>query len=87
VPYVLLLLSLWPTIPGDALIALALLATLAGNFLLVGSVVNLIVAESAGRLGHRVGFWSFARVGVPVTLLSMSLTAAWLTCLGLLPLH
>jgi Na+/H+ antiporter NhaD/arsenite permease-like protein len=42
----------------------------------MASVANLIVAESARRLGEEVGFWAYLRVGVPVTLLSLLL--GWL---------
>jgi Na+/H+ antiporter NhaD/arsenite permease-like protein len=51
----------------------AMSATFAGNLLLIGSVANLIVAEKAKARGVRIGFWEYARVGVPVTLL----TVAW----------
>lgn len=54
----------------------AMAATLAGNLTLMASVANLIVAESARRLGEEVGFWAYLRVGVPVTLLSLLL--GWL---------
>ncbi len=57
-------------------ITLAMASTLAGNLTLVASVANLIVAESARRLGVEVGFFSYLRVGVPVTLLSLLL--GWL---------
>jgi Na+/H+ antiporter NhaD/arsenite permease-like protein len=48
---------------------LALATTFAGNLTLLGSVANLIVVESAR--GHlEVGFWDYARFGIPVTLLT-----------------
>ena len=47
VPSVILLLQIWPDPPRGALYALALLSTLAGNLLLVGSLANLIVVERA----------------------------------------
>ncbi|WP_420468560.1 SLC13 family permease [Panacagrimonas sp.] len=87
VPFVMLLLQVWPQVPAQALVALALLSTLAGNLLIVGSVVNLIVAESARRHGLALGFMQFARVGIPVTLLSMSLAVGWLVVSGTLPLR
>ena len=64
--------------PHTALL-LAMASTLAGNLTLVGSVANLIVAESARRLGVEVDFVSYARVGIPVTLLTLALGLAWLT--------
>ena len=48
---------------------MALATTLAGNLTLLGSVANIIVVESAR--GHaEVGFWDYARWGIPVTLLT-----------------
>lgn len=78
VPFVVVLLQVAPDMSADTLHALALLSTLAGNLLIVGSVVNLIVAESARQQGVRLGFLDFASVGVPATLLSMTMATAWL---------
>jgi Na+/H+ antiporter NhaD/arsenite permease-like protein len=59
---------------------LALTTTFAGNLTLLGSVANLIVVESAR--GHvEIGFWDYARYGIPVTLIS---TVAGVTLLLLL---
>lgn len=85
VPFVILLLGLWPELSEASLIGLAVMSTLAGNLLLIGSVVNLIVVEGARRQGVRLGFTDFARSGVPVTVLSMLLAALWLTGGGWLP--
>jgi len=57
---------------------LALASTLAGNLLLVGSIANIIVADQAQRLGVGVSWREHARVGVPVTLATLALAAAWL---------
>lgn len=57
---------------------LALASTLAGNLLVVGSIANIIVVEQAGRLGVRIGWREHARVGVPVTALTLAIAAAWL---------
>jgi Na+/H+ antiporter NhaD/arsenite permease-like protein len=48
-------------------------STFAGNLLLIGSMANLIVAERAEQRGVRIGFAEYARIGVPVTLI----TIAW----------
>lgn len=79
VPAVLVLRS-WPAHfadPGAAWLALAMASTLAGNLTLVGSVANLIVVEQA-RDRARVGFREYARVGVPLTLVTLALGLAWL---------
>lgn len=48
---------------------MALATTFAGNLTILGSVANIIVVESAR--GHvEVGFWDYARCGIPVTLLT-----------------
>lgn len=77
VPLTLLFLQAWPDVTLHTLHGLALLSTLAGNALLIGSVVNLIVAERASACGVKLGFMTFARVGVPVTLVSMALATLW----------
>jgi Na+/H+ antiporter NhaD/arsenite permease-like protein len=49
---------------------LALATTFAGNLTILGSVANIIVVESAR--GHaEVGFWDYAKYGIPVTLLTL----------------
>ena len=48
---------------------LALATTFAGNLTIVGSVANMIVVESA-RDDIEVGFWDYARFGIPITILT-----------------
>ncbi|MEW6272217.1 MAG: anion transporter [Thermodesulfobacteriota bacterium] len=57
---------------------LALASTLAGNLIVVGSIANIIVLEQAARLGIDVDWRTHARVGVPVTLATLVIAAAWL---------
>ena len=57
---------------------LALSSTLAGNLFVVGSIANIIVVDQAGRLGVRISWREHAKVGVPVTLLTLGLAAGWL---------
>lgn len=85
VPFVVLLLGFLPEASPSVLVGLAVMSTLAGNLLLIGSVVNLIVAESARRQGVPLGFVDFARSGFPVTLLSMTAAGLWLGLGGWLP--
>jgi Na+/H+ antiporter NhaD/arsenite permease-like protein len=51
---------------------MALATTFAGNLTIIGSVANIIVVESA-RTHVEIGFWEYARLGLPVTLLSTAL--------------
>lgn len=79
VPAVMLLL---PAAAGpDAVHAgtvLALVSTLAGNLLIVGSIANIIVVDAARKRGIVIDWVRHARTGVPVTLASLALVALWL---------
>ena len=60
---------------------MALATTFAGNLTILGSVANIIVVESAR--GHcDVGFWDYAKFGIPVTLLTLVAGMALLMVLG-----
>ncbi len=76
VPAVMLLLPT-ATHPLAGLI-LALASTLAGNLLLVGSIANLIVANAAAQRGLRLDWRAHARVGIPVTLATLAISAGWI---------
>jgi Na+/H+ antiporter NhaD/arsenite permease-like protein len=80
VPAVLLLKSLVPSLqdPQRAWLVVAMAATLAGNFTLVGSVANLIVAQRAKARGVDFDFWSYFKVGAPLTLLTIAFGLFWL---------
>jgi len=56
---------------------LALVSTLAGNLLIVGSIANIIVVDAARRRGIAIDWRRHARAGVPVTLVTLAVTAAW----------
>ncbi|HOY59352.1 MAG TPA: anion transporter, partial [Verrucomicrobiota bacterium] len=49
---------------------MALATTFAGNLTILGSVANIIVVESA-RKHVEVGFWDYAKFGLPVTVLTL----------------
>ena len=60
---------------------MALATTFAGNLTLLGSVANLIVVESAR--GHcEIGFWDYARFGIPITILTTIVGMGLLLLLG-----
>ncbi len=56
--------------PTHAWLTLAMSSTLAGNLTLLGSVANLIVAQRARPHVH-IGFWEYAKAGVPITVLTL----------------
>jgi Na+/H+ antiporter NhaD/arsenite permease-like protein len=65
VPLVVLLLAVFPVLDEGAYYALAVLSTLAGNLLVVGSLANIIVVERARSAGVQLSFLEHARCGVP----------------------
>lgn len=80
VPAVLLLspfVAAWSN-PEPAWLTIAMASTFAGNLTLLGSVANLIVAETARRQGVELTFWEYLKVGLPVTFLSVTAGIAWL---------
>lgn len=78
VPAVMLLLKLVDTLPQIVFQWLALFTTLAGNLLITGSLANIITAERAAQQRVFLTFNDFARVGIPITLLSMAAAYLWL---------
>ncbi|HEX7390902.1 MAG TPA: SLC13 family permease, partial [Acidiphilium sp.] len=68
--------------PKRAWLLVAMAATFAGNFTLLGSVANLIVAERARARGVALGFGDFLRAGVPITLISLIFGTLWLVYVG-----
>jgi Na+/H+ antiporter NhaD/arsenite permease-like protein len=46
-----------------------------GNLFIVGSIANIIVVEAAGEMGARITWREHARVGIPVTVLTLAIAA------------
>lgn len=80
VPAVLLLKPLVATLssPRAGWLTLAAASTLAGNLTLLGSVANLIVAETAARRGVKLAFWEYTRPGAVITLISLLFGIVWI---------
>lgn len=80
VPAVLMLKPFVAALPDvtRAWLIVAMASTLAGNFTVLGSIANLIVIEKAARRGITIGFWQYARVGIPLTLLTLLAGTWWL---------
>jgi Na+/H+ antiporter NhaD/arsenite permease-like protein len=76
VPAVMLLLpSVTHSLAGPTL---ALVSTLAGNLFIVGSVANIIVVDAAARHGIAISWRDHARIGIPVTLVTLAIAASYL---------
>ena len=85
IPYVAtmapLVAQLAATIPGDTTVlwwALALGADLGGNATSIGASANVVALGVAERAGFKIRFVEFLRYGVPVTLVTVSISAVYL---------
>ena len=58
-----------------------LIAGIAGNLTITGSIANIIVVEGA-RDEVKIGFKDYLRAGVPVTMLTLALGTFWLSFVG-----
>lgn len=81
VPAVVLLQTMVDAFPDprSGWLVLAMASTLAGNLTITGSIANIIVVERAAADGVHVGFRDYIRVGVPVTLVTLTLGSIWLS--------
>ncbi|WP_372682438.1 anion transporter [Desulfosarcina sp.] len=77
VPTVMLLIPFMDPTDSHQWYTLALSSTFAGNLFVLGSIANLIVIEQASRMGVDISFREHARVGVPVTLMSLIVLVVW----------
>lgn len=64
--------------PKHAWLVVAMASTLAGNFTLLGSVANLIVAERAAKEGISIDFWTYFKIGAPLTIATLAIGVFWL---------
>jgi Na+/H+ antiporter NhaD/arsenite permease-like protein len=64
--------------PGRAWLVLAMASTLAGNLTIVGSIANLIVVERARQHRVAIDFWTYLKLGVPVTVLTIAIGVWWM---------
>ncbi|MFO7715629.1 anion transporter [Desulfosarcina sp.] len=77
VPAVMLMIPFMDPKAPQQWYTLALSSTFAGNLFVLGSIANLIVIEQASRLGVTISFREHARVGAPVTLMSLIVLVVW----------
>lgn len=84
VPAVMLLRTVVAGFPDahSGWLVLAMASTLAGNLTITGSVANIIVVERAAAEGVSLGFRDYFRVGLPVTIATLTLGSVWLWVFG-----
>ncbi len=63
---------------SEGWLVLAMASTLAGNLTIIGSAANLIVLELAAQRGVHMSFWTYLKVGLPVTIVTIALSTLWL---------
>lgn len=80
VPAVMLLRPVVAVMPDPRLgwLTIAAASTLAGNLTLLGSVANLIVAETADRWRIDLSFWEYAKSGILITIVSLVIAVLWI---------
>jgi Na+/H+ antiporter NhaD/arsenite permease-like protein len=84
VPAVLVLKPFVASLPDPqrAWLTIAMSSTLAGNLTVVGSVANLIVVQLARAHGVTIRFRDYAKVGAPLTILTIVIGVVWLQSQG-----
>lgn len=80
VPLVALYLPLVSEAPNSlpALLTLAAGSTIAGNLSILGAASNVIIIQRAEQEGHTLNFFTFAWIGVPLTILQTLVYAVYL---------
>ncbi len=81
VPAVLLLRNVITAFSNTkiAWLTMAMATTFAGNLTLLGSVANLIVAESAKKRNVILSFGEYLRAGAPITIVTIMMGVLWLS--------
>ncbi len=75
VPYTIFMIPVLKHTGNDMIwLSLASASTLAGNASILGAMANLIVIESAEKLGVHISFFEFLKPGIVVTLITLLLS-------------
>ena len=62
---------------AESWLSVAMASTLAGNLTIIGSAANLIVLEIAAQRGVHISFWTYLKVGLPVTIATIAISTVW----------
>ncbi len=82
VPLVALYLPMLTNPSNEALMALAAGSTIAGNLLILGAASNVIIIQHAEKHQATLGFFEFARIGIPLGFINLLIYWLWL-CYGI----
>lgn len=64
----------------ETYMALAAGSTIAGNFLVLGAASNVIIVQHAEKHSATLGFFEFARIGIPLGMLNLLVYWIWFRC-------
>jgi len=64
----------------ESLMALAAGSTIAGNLLILGAASNVIIIQHAEKHEATLGFFEFARVGIPLGFANLLIYWVWFRC-------
>jgi Na+/H+ antiporter NhaD/arsenite permease-like protein len=81
-PTVMLLMKIVPLVHTSNAYIMAVGNSFAGNAVVTASVANIIVVQEARQQGITISFLQFARIGIPITLLSLIGMVAWAMLIG-----
>ena len=76
VPAAMLLISFIKTTFDGSVLALS--STLSGNLFIIGSIANIIVITQAAQYGIKIDWKKHLRVGLPLTVITLLITAGWI---------
>ncbi|MDI1229584.1 MAG: SLC13 family permease [Methylobacter sp.] len=77
VPLVALYLPMLPHPSSESLMALAVGSTIAGNMLILGAASNVIIIQHAEKHEATLGFFEFARIGIPLGFINLLIYWTW----------
>ena len=77
IPAVMLLVETLSNLSQEQASLIALASTFAGNFIVIGSLANMIALQQAAENGITISFWQHARIGIPVTCVSLAILTSW----------
>jgi Na+/H+ antiporter NhaD/arsenite permease-like protein len=80
VPLVALYLPMLTNPSPATLMALAAGSTIAGNLLILGAASNVIIIQHAEKHRATLGFFEFARIGIPLGFVNLLIYWAWFRC-------
>ena len=74
----------WPGATLPVFVAMMFGGTLGGNATLIGASANIVAVGICAAHGHRVSFMQFLRIGLPITVVQLSIGALYVVALAMI---